>query len=394
MNKESLPSLSLGRRAAALVLVALSGCTAEAPKAPTPFLLGADISAIDSWPALAGKFRDAGMPGTEVGILSSHGWNAFRLRVFVDPVRSAPNNSLANTLPLAKQIKAAGDSFLLDIHYSDTWADPQHQETPVAWRDLDADGLEKRVEQYSFDVITQLKNAGAMPDMVQVGNEITGGMLWPLGHVRVPPSTVKLDAGKIMPLPEPYDDVRQWDNLTRFIKAGVRGVRAAAGSSPVKIVIHIDCGGDWPVTKWYFDHLAAAGVDYDVIGQSFYPFYHGTPDELQQNIVESTRAYHKPFMVVETGYPQSGGDTVMAERKYNLWPGTPEGQLQFLADIVNTVRRAGGAGVYYWAPEGREFGRGDSVWSADGSPAPSVSVMSQLTGLTARPASHLPDPPR
>ena len=96
----------------------------------------------------------------------------------VDPVRSAPNNSLANTIPLAKQIKAAGDSFLLDIHYSDTWADPQHQETPVAWRDLDADGLEKRVEQYSFEVITRLKEAGAMPDMVRVGNEITGGMLW------------------------------------------------------------------------------------------------------------------------------------------------------------------------------------------------------------------------
>lgn len=90
---------------------------------------------------------------------------------------AAPNNSLENTLPLAKQIKDAGGALMLDIHYSNTWADPQHQETPVAWRDLDVAGLEKRVEEYSKDVITQLKNAGAMPDMVQVGNEITGGML-------------------------------------------------------------------------------------------------------------------------------------------------------------------------------------------------------------------------
>src|ERR1700722_9739249 len=124
MNRPSPRFLSFGRQSAAVALLALAGCTAPAPKAPAPFLLGADISAIDSWPALAGKFRDAGMPGTEVGILTSHGWNAFRLRVFVDPVRSAPNNSLANTIPLAKQIKEAGGSFLLDIHYSDTWADP------------------------------------------------------------------------------------------------------------------------------------------------------------------------------------------------------------------------------------------------------------------------------
>src|SRR5262249_24367947 len=158
--------------------------------------------------------------------------------------------------------------FLLDIHYSDTWADPQHQETPLAWQDIDANitngpltleefretlagygswpadrverdiaALEKRVEQYSSDVITQLKQAGAMPDMLQVGNEITGGMLWPFAHVKVPPSGVKLDAGRIQPLPEPYDDAKQWSHLIRLIKAGVRGVRSAAGPR-VQIVIH------------------------------------------------------------------------------------------------------------------------------------------------------------
>jgi len=360
------------------------------------FYLGADIS------SLAGgrgggrggpvAYQENGEQAPEFAIMMKHGWKAFRLRVFVSPVRSAPNNSLENTLPLAKQIKAAGGTFMLDIHYSDTWADPQHQETPVAWRDLDVAGLEKRVEEYSKDVITQLKDAGAMPDMVQVGNEITGGMLWPSGYLKVPPSTVKLDAGQIRgTIPDPYVDAQQWANLTRFIKAGVKGVRAGAGSSPVKIVMHIDCGGDWGVTKWWFDHLTEAKVDYDVIGQSFYPRWHGTPALLQENIVETARRYKKPVMVVETGYPQSGGEQLTAGNKYNLWPGTQDGQLQFMVDLVNTVKRAGGTGVFYWAPEGS---RGNGMWNADGSPAPSIFVLDNLTKLTGNPESRLPPPVR
>lgn len=363
--------------------------------AQTKFYLGADIS------ALAGgrgggrggaiAYQENGQQNPEFAIMMKHGWNAYRLRVFVSPVRAAPNNSLENTLPLAKQIKDAGATLMLDIHYSDTWADPQHQETPVAWRDLDVDGLEKRVEEYSKDVIAQLKNAGAMPDMVQVGNEITGGMLWPTAFIKVPPSEVKLDAGRIRgPEPDPYVETKQWENLTRLLKAGIRGVRSGAGSSPVQIVMHIDCGGDWPITKWWFDHIAEAKVDYDVIGQSFYPRWHGTPALLQQNLVETARRYKKPVMVVETGYPQSGGDAVTAGNKYNLWPGTQAGQLQFLVDLVNTVKRAGGTGVFYWAPEGS---RGNGMWNADGSPAPSIFVLDNLTKLTGNAESRLPPPP-
>jgi arabinogalactan endo-1,4-beta-galactosidase len=210
-------------------------------------------------------------------------------------------------------------------------------------------------------------------------------MLWPLGHVKVPHSDVKIYSGRIQPLPDPYDDARQWSNLIRFIKAGIRGVRSAAGNTPVKIVIHIDCGGDWPVTRWYFDHLTQANVDYDIIGQSFYPSTHGTPAELRQNIIECNRAYHKPFMVAETGYSKTGGDRLMSRDKYNLWPGTPQGQLQFMADIVNTVKaQANGLGVFYWAPEG-------ALWNSDGTPAPAISVMDHLTTLTTRPSSHVTD---
>lgn len=388
-----------------LAAAAVGACTgasssrphAAAASAPAPWYLGADVSGLTG--GRRGNYQENGVPGSEISIMKAHGWNAFRLRVFVSPVRRAPNNSLENTIELAKQIKAAGGTFLLDIHYSDTWADPQHQETPVAWREGEmpskdpavlekqVEDIEKHVAEHTKEVITQLKAAGAMPEMVQVGNEITGGMLWPLGHVKVPSSSVKTDAGAIQPLPDPYDDAAQWDHFTRFLKAGVKAVREASGDTQPKIVIHIDCGGDWPITQWFFDHLQNAGVVYDIIGQSYYPRYHGTLSGLQENVLASRKRFGKPTMVVETGYPQGGRLTP----PYMTWPASQQGQLQFMADLVNTAKRVGCLGVFYWAPEGSG---GNGMWNRDGSPAPSIFVMDQLQTLTTRPASQLPDPPR
>ena len=194
-------------------------------------------------------------------------------------------NGLDYTVKLAKRIKDAGGTFMLDFHYSDWWADPQKQNKPAAWADLDFDALVKKSGDYTASVVKTLKDAGAAPDFVQVGNEITGGMLWPDGQVKVPPSTVKVFEGDVtvMAPPEPYDDARQWDHLVRLLKADIAGVRSVTTpEDQVRIIIHIDCGGDWPVTKWYFDHLTAAGVDYDVIGQSYYPHWHGSLDQCQR----------------------------------------------------------------------------------------------------------------
>jgi len=297
---------------------------------------------------------------------------------------------------------------MLDIHYSDTWADPQHQEIPVAWRDLDAAGMETKIEAYSKDVIAQLKAAGAMPDMVQVGNEITGGFLWPLGHLHVPDSDVKQEANEQIRggYLAPYDQAKVWDNVTRFLKAGIRGVKAGAGDTPPQIILHIDCGGDWQVTKWWFDHVTAAKIDYDIIGQSFYPKYHGTLAMLQQTMIESEKRYHKPFMVVETGYVQNDPNAMSSpetidkpvlsartpkDKGFMQWPGTPQGQLQYMADVINTVKRNKGLGVFYWGPEGA---RGDGMWNADGSPAPSIFVMDHLKDLSTSPLSRMPGAPQ
>ena len=352
--------------------------SAAAKDRPPGFALGADISALDSpWrhgPVGGRTYQENGVPGDEMTILKSHGWTAFRVRVFVSPVRSAPNNTLEAAIPLAKRIKDAGATLLLCIHLSDTWADPQHQEIPVAWRGLDFEGLEKQVESYTYDTIKRLKDAGAMPDWVQVGNEITRGTLWPLAQVKVPGST------QYNP-PEPYDEARQWDRLARVLKAGIRGVNRAAGDTPPRIAVHIDKGASWTVTQWFFDHLGEQHVTYDIIAQSFYPEWgHGTLDQLWENMNRCAERYNKDFLVVETGY----GKSRIPDNKCMLWPETPEGRLQFIADIVNTVKKAPrGIGVMYWAPEWE-------AWNTDGSPGPVVSVMDHLATLTGGPSSHAP----
>jgi arabinogalactan endo-1,4-beta-galactosidase len=400
---------------------------AEAPSELGRFLLGADITGVETTPAggpvgqgpgspivtaRAGgppparaatppvaraprapfTYQEDGKPGDELTILHNHGWNAFRVRIFVPPVRSAPNNPLVNGVPLAKRIKALGASLLLCVHFSDTWADPGKQYIPLAWEGEDIAGLEKEWEHHAFDVVKTMKDAGAMPDMIQIGNEITNGAAWPIARVQFP----KPDQAP--PFPD-YDDSLQWDNLTRLLKAGVKGAKAAAGKSPLKIAIHIDQCGHWDKTQWFFDHLEAAKVPYDIIAQSCYPQYgHATPEELVDNMSRCAQRYrHKEFLVVETGYsarggPRAGMTTAAADgrpgrdlSRYFLWPTTPEGQLQFMVDMVNMVRKSpNGTGVFYWAPE-------RAIWNADGTPGPAVFTPENLTKLANRPESHVPE---
>jgi len=356
-----------------------------------PFYLGADISTLTQVEGRGGVYLDNGKPADAIALFLKHGWTCFRLRIWVDPRGGA--NGLEYTTALAKRIKAAGGTFMLDFHYSDWWADPQKQNKPAAWANLDFDALEKQTETYTADVMRTLKAAGATPDFVQIGNEITGGMLWPDGQVKVPVSTVKVFAGdvKVIAPPEPYDDAKQWSHLIRLLNADVRGVRAATTPQDhVRIIVHIDCGGDWPVTKWYFDHLNEGHVAYDVIGQSYYPNYHGTMENLRDNLRETINRYHKDVMVVETAYPSRGNPPNAGAAKNMVWPLTPEGQKQFLADLIRTVKGAPehrGIGVNYWHPEATYIpnaaagrgGRGpdpNSLFDAQGNPLPAFYVLS------------------
>ncbi|HEY4299758.1 MAG TPA: glycosyl hydrolase 53 family protein [Candidatus Didemnitutus sp.] len=348
---------------ARIALALIFALPLAASGATEPFVLGADITYLDSPTSLRRgsfpPFQENGQPSDELTILRRHGWNAFRVRIFVSPVHDAPNNTLEAAIPLAKKIKESGATLLLCLHFSDTWADPQRQNIPAAWRGLDLAGLEQAWEQHAFTVVKTLKDAGAMPDWVQIGNEITRGTQWPVAQLQFPGS-------KDYPPPAGYDEAVQWDHLTRLLKAGVRGVKAAAGDAPVRIAIHIDKGASWRVTKWFFDHIEAAHVPYDIIAQSFYPpWAHGTLAQLKENMEESAKRYHKDFLVVETGYENSH----VKDNPYMLWPQTPEGRRLFLADLIRTVKsEPRGIGVMYWEPEW-------DLWNKDGTPGPGVFVM-------------------
>jgi arabinogalactan endo-1,4-beta-galactosidase len=363
---------------------------------PSPFYLGADVSTLPEVERRGGIYMDGDKSGDALAIFMKHGWTCFRLRIWVDPANGV--NGLAYTTKLAKRIKDAGGTFMLDFHYSDWWADPQKQNKPAAWANLDFDALVKQTQAYTARVIKTLKDAGATPDFVQVGNEITGGMLWPDGQVKVPLSAVKVFGGdvKVVQPPQPYDDAKQWNHLIRLIKADVKGVRSVTTPEDhVRIIIHIDCGGDWPVTQWYFDHLTKAGVDYDVIGQSYYPNWHGTLENVRDNLRRTIERYHKDVIIVETAYPSRDVHPSPAAAKYMAWPMTPAGQKQFLADLIQTVKAAPegrGIGVIYWHPEAMQipgatewWGRPDpnSLFDGRGCPLPAMNVL----GLSSEPHS-------
>ena len=376
---------------AAIIPLLIAGCashkaaTAPATAGTSPFYLGADISALATIEQRGGVYLDGDQPGDAIAIFMKHGWTCFRLRLWVDPTNGV--NGLDYTTKLAKRIKDAGGTFILDFHYSDWWADPQKQNKPAAWAGLDFDALVQQSEAYTAQVVKALKDAGATPDFVQVGNEITGGMLWPDGQVKVPLSTVKVFEGDVTVIapPEPYNDAKQWDHLIRLLKADIDGVRSVTmPEDHVRIIIHIDCGGDWPVTCWYFDHLTKAGVDYDVIGQSYYPHWHGSLANMRNNFRETTRRYGKEVMIVETGYPFRDTRLSSAAAKYMIWPQTPAGQRQFLADLIQTVKEGGGIGVNYWHPEATHVPgatnrwRGpdaNSLFDAKGHPLPAMNVL-------------------
>ena len=333
-------------------------------------LLGADVSALERIEQAGGVFRDGGQPGDAIAILRAHGSNIFRLRLFVSPNgQDVEVNDLDYTVRMAGRAKAAGATLLLDIHYSDTWADPGHQVTPAAWAALGIDSLEWQVETYTADVISRLRQAGALPDIVQVGNEVDGGMLWPLGQV----STAS-------------DSSAQWDQFTRLLKAGIRGVRDSLGpGDSVRIMLHFSQGGSSGGTQWFFDHMAAYGVPYDLIGLSYYPWWHGTLAELRANLQATALRYGRDIIVVETSYPwRAGGWEGMATNRAAMtWSVSPQGQDAFLRDVRDAVAGTPGthgAGLIWWYPEAIQvsglfiWGGGSlALFDAGGNALPAVS---------------------
>ena len=246
---------------------------------PIDRMIGADISFLPQLEHRGIKFTENGKEIDAIALLKEHGFNYIRLRIFVNPENEkgySPKDGycdLDHTLAMAKRIKDAGMKFLLDFHYSDYWADPQQQFKPKAWEGLDFDELQVTVTNYSSDVLNAMKNQGTMPDMVQVGNEINHGMIWPDGHIGNP------------------------DGLADLLKAGIKGVNDVDSSIP--IMMHIALGGQNDEAVFWLDNMIARGVQFDIIGLSYYPRWHGTLNDLYANLHDLAKRYNKPLNVVE-----------------------------------------------------------------------------------------------
>jgi len=321
------------------------------------FAIGADVSMLKAIVDAGGKYYVSGVETDPAKAFKQAGFNWVRLRLFHTPDgKHGQVNDLPYTIELARMLKAAGFKFLLNFHYSDYWADPGQQRTPKAWEDLSLDDLETAVYEYTRDCVQAFVKAGAAPDMVQVGNEITPGMLWPYGRISEAQNTDSLKWRGDMP----DSAEKRWEAFGRLVKAGIRGVREARPKA--KVMIHIDRGGDVNGAKWFFDNIQKQGVEFDVIGISYYPFWHGSFEDLETTLAVLSERYGKDIHVVEIGYPYSPEESheKLAEknehfRKFvNDYPMTPDGQARFVRDVTRLVRETPGgrgAGVWYWAPE-------------------------------------------
>ncbi len=329
---------------------------------------GVDLSMLESVERAGGTFQQNGTSEDLLPLLKNHGVNLVRLRLWVDPkssrneVYGGGDSDLARVIRLAKRAKAQNMAFMLDLHYSDFWTDPAKQFKPKAWAALSTDELVAQVQSYTQDVVGQLITAGVAPDYVQIGNEINSGMLWPTGKNWAASG----------------ETVGGFDVLARLLSAGVTGVRAAesAGSvtTPAKTILHLAEGGNNSKFRWWFDEITKRNVDFDIIGLSYYPYWHGTMSALQTNMNDMVSRYGKPVMVVETAYAFTleNGDALgnnfgsSTDETKGGYPATPAGQQQFLKDLktsIAAVPNQQGLGFVYWEPDWLPVN--DATWATD-----------------------------
>ena len=325
------------------LLVGLNTVWAQ-PELPE-FINGVDASFIDHYERNGVVFTDDGSPVDPLEIFKANGINTIRLRLWHTPAPENDYAGLDRTLEMAKRVKDAGLDLFLDFHYSDWWADPGKQNKPAAWAGAPFFILKDSIKAYTSQVIGRLSAQGTLPEIVQIGNEIIQGMLWNDGRV----------GGS-------FDTPAQWQKLAELIQAADSGIVAGLSESDLKpaVMIHIDRGGDPRGTEWFFDNLSARGVNYDLIGLSYYPFWHGRMSVLERTLRIAAIRYKKPIVVAETAYPWTLTD--FDSQPNFVWAGTEwepgypisvDGQFSFLRDVKKLVKatpQGFGRGLVWWEP--------------------------------------------
>ena len=294
-----------------------------------------------------GLFYENGNQIDPIQIFKDKGINTARIKIWHTP--SLNYNNLESVLEIADRASSVGLDLFLDFHYSDTWADPSSQTKPSAWVDLNFETLCDSLEQYSHHVITKLKNQNTLPKYVQIGNETDCGFLWPDGYV----------------CDESNND-SQWNKLRDLFMHAIEGINSALDTQDtLKIISHVSSGGNW-----FFNNLIGQGVDIDILSISYYPMWHGTLSDLNQNMDELGNEFQKPVLIVETAYPFTlqwndntnnilGLETQLLED----YEASEEGQFTFLHDLITLVDENDyGLGICYWAPDWISTNQFGSPW--------------------------------
>ena len=313
------------------------------------FIKGMDISMVKELEHYGASYRLNGKKEDLFAILKTCGTNNVRIRIWPDPYDENGNsyggggNDLETTIEIAERTVQSGMDFMLDFHYSDFWADPGKQIKPKAWKDFGVDELEQAVYDFTLENLTKIIEAGVNVTMIQVGNELSNGLLWPEGKVP------------------------NYDNIAKFVNAGIRACRKVNADIP--IMIHLDNGGNNELYVRWFTNFIERGEEFEYIGLSYYPFWHGSLDQLEFNMNDIAKRFNKDLIIAEV----SMGFTMDSYQEYEKladserkgyatkpelvekidYPMTIEGQADFTKDFLNRVANVvddHGKGFFWWEP--------------------------------------------
>lgn len=316
-------------------------------------ILGMDISYWSEQLDRGATYAHAdGNPMDLLDLFKSHGINYIRLRTFVDPWaqygyasnaactgKSQPYNGKEDIVRMAKRIKAAGMGFLLDFHYSDTWADPSKQVIPEGWRNAQSiDELASEVGLYTRDVLEALSAVNALPDMVQIGNEITPGMLI---HVPTDSTDCWGNNGRVNSGPTGQSSDNNWHNLARLLKAGINAVNEV--DAEIKTVLHIENTEDAGGVEWWVNSAFDNSVEFDVLALSAYTEFQG-PSSNWRSLLNR--------------YASNWPELQFVIAEYN-------GEGRLLNDIMQELPDGRGLGTFFWEPTESGFW-GDAIFTRQG----------------------------
>ena len=302
-----------------LVVLLLTGCYYKTDSPRGSWARGCDISWLSEMEHDGVKFYNDSMEAQDcIDLLRAEGMNAVRLRVWVSHPTGWSN--LPDMISLAKRAAQRGQRIMVDLHYSDFFADPHQQDIPAYWRNYDYGMMLECVQEYTLWVLNMLKEEGIEPEWIQIGNETTNGMLWPMGHV--------------------YGEKGNWDQYAGLTTMGYRAAKEVFPD--ITVIVHIDNAYEY--RDWFWKSMRAHGGAWDMIGLSHYPMmsaWNGgkTWQEMnelaEENVKKLINEFHSPVMICEVG----------------TYANDPESEL-VMADFVNRMKRIDGCkGIFYWEPE-------------------------------------------